>query len=84
QQLEAAQSGDSGQSGAGSAQSGDAADQPQSQTLVSTAMSEDEARQAADQDKDGKLSTEPATTPENNSDSAWMTEQVVFDFLTLD
>ena len=84
QQLEAAQSGDSGQSGAGSAQSGDAADQPQSQTLVSTAMSEDEARQAADQDKDGKLSTEPATTPENDSDSAWMTEQVVFDFLTLD
>lgn len=84
QQLEAAQSGDSGQSGAGSAQSGDAADQPQSQTLVSTAMSEDEARQAADQDKDGKLSIEPATTPENNSDPAWMTEQVVFDFLTLD
>lgn len=39
---------------------------------------------AADQDKDGKLSEEPATDPANNSDPAWVTEKVLYDFLKLD
>ena len=42
------------------------------------------ARGAADADGDGVLSDTPATTPENASDLAWVTEQVMYDFLTLD
>ena len=70
-----AQSGE--QSGAG------AADAAQS-GVQSTAMDEATARGAADADGDGVLSDTPATTPENASDLAWVTEQVMYDFLTLD
>ncbi len=65
------------QSGAG------AADTAQS-GVQSTAMDEATARRAADKDGDGVLSDTPATTPENASDLAWVTEQVMYDFLTLD
>ena len=70
-----AQSGE--QSGAG------AADTAQS-GVQSTALDEATARGAADADGDGVLSDTPATTPENASDLAWVTEQVMYDFLTLD
>ena len=70
-----AQSGE--QSGAG------AADTAQS-GVQSTALDEAIARGAADADGDGVLSDTPATTPENASDLAWVTEQVMYDFLTLD
>ena len=70
-----AQSGE--QSGAG------AADKAQS-GVQSTALDEATARGAADADGDGVLSDTPATTPENASDLAWVTEQVMYDFLTLD
>lgn len=39
---------------------------------------------AADQDGNGELATEPATEPTNSSDLAWITEQVSYDFYTLD
>ena len=67
-----AQSGE--QSGADTAQSG----------VQSTVLDEATARGAADADGDGVLSDTPATTPENASDLAWVTEQVMYDFLTLD
>ena len=70
-----AQSGE--QSGAG------AADTAQS-GVQSTALDEATARGAADADGDGVLSDTPAVTPENASDLAWVTEQVMYDFLTLD
>ena len=70
-----AQSGE--QSGAG------AADAAQS-GVQSTALDEATARGAADANGDGVLSDTPATTPENASDLAWVTEQVTYDFLTLD
>ena len=70
-----AQSGE--QSGAG------AADTAQS-GVQSTALDEATARGAADADGDGVLSDTPATTPGNASDLAWVTEQVMYDFLTLD
>lgn len=37
----------------------------------------------SDVDGDGTLSSEPAATPENASDPAWMTEQVQYDMYTL-
>lgn len=39
---------------------------------------------AADTDGDGVLSTEPTTEPTDNSDTAWITEQVLYDYYTLD
>ena len=70
-----AQSGEqSGPSAADTAQSG----------VQSTALDDATARGAADADGDGVLSDTPATTPENASDLAWVTEQVMYDFLTLD
>lgn len=42
------------------------------------------ARMAADQDGDGEISATPETTPANGSDPAWITEQVWYDFYTLD
>ncbi|UFU04763.1 protein translocase subunit SecD [Ruania halotolerans] len=44
---------------------------------------EEAARTAADQDGDGELSDEPATEPTSASDTAWITEQVLFDFYRL-
>lgn len=70
-----AQSGEqSGASAADTAQSG----------VQSTALDDATARGAADADGDGVLSDTPAMTPENASDLAWVTEQVMYDFLTLD
>ncbi len=39
---------------------------------------------AADTNQDGVLSEEPATKPKNNSDVAWISEKVKYDFLSLD
>lgn len=49
-----------------------------------TALSETDALAQADADGDGVLSTEPASTPADNSDLAWITEQMLFDFYMLD
>lgn len=38
----------------------------------------------ADMDQDGSLSSEPAVTPTDASDPAWLTEQALYDFLVLD
>lgn len=38
----------------------------------------------ADTNKDGKISDAPATTPANASDTAWVTEQVLYDAYKLD
>lgn len=51
---------------------------------VADMTAEEYALALADTDGDGALSTEPATPPENSSDPAWITEQAVYDFLTLD
>ena len=82
-----AQSGE--QSGAQSGeQSGEestaGADEAAQSGVQSTALDEATARGAADANGDGVLSDTPATTPENASDLAWVTEQVTYDFLTLD
>ena len=78
-----AQSGE--QSGAQSGeQSGTGAADAAQSGVQSTALDEATARGAADADGDGVLSDTPATTPENASDLAWVTEQVMYDFLTLD
>ncbi len=42
------------------------------------------AMQAADTDGNGELSNEPATEPTSASDTAWITEQVMYDFYMLD
>lgn len=73
------------QSGAQSGeQSGAATTEAAQSGVQSTALDEATARGAADADGDGVLSDTPATTPENASDLAWITEQVMYDFLTLD
>ena len=78
-----AQSGE--QSGAQSGeQSGAAAADTAQSGVHSTVLDEATARGAADEDGDGVLSDTPAKTPENASDLAWITEQVNYDFLTLD
>lgn len=45
---------------------------------------EELAFKQADMDEDGTLSDTPETEPENGSDPAWITEQVLYDFYTLD
>ena len=81
-QTVTAQSGasQSGQSGAVEAsQSG------QSQSgMISTALSEDQAKTLADTNQDGVISDQPTTQPTDNSDTNWITEKVLFDFYTLD
>ena len=73
------------QSGAQSGEKSAAgADEAAQSGVQSTALDEATARGAADADGDGVLSDTPATTPENASDLAWVTEQVMYDFLTLD
>ncbi|WP_345218879.1 protein translocase subunit SecD [Georgenia halophila] len=42
------------------------------------------ARQAADSDGNGELSDQPATEPANSSDPAWITEQLTYEYFTLD
>lgn len=63
--------------------SGGSGDSGQSQARVSTALNEDTARVVADLNRDGKISDEPNGTPENASSMEWVTEQVLFDFYTL-
>ncbi|WP_022867883.1 protein translocase subunit SecD [Schaalia vaccimaxillae] len=73
---ESSESAQSSQSGEQNAQSA-----PQVQ---SSAIDEETALTLADRDQDGQLSAEPADAPENASDLGWVTEQVLFDFYTLD
>ena len=77
------QSGEQSGAQSGEQSGADAADTAQS-GVHSTVLDEATARGAADADGDGVLSDTPATTPENASDLAWVTEQVMYDFLTLD
>lgn len=42
------------------------------------------AREAADLNGDGKISDKPDGEPKNASDTAWITEQVLYDFYMLD
>lgn len=51
---------------------------------VQNVLGQEEATQAADLDKDGKLSDTPATTPTNASDLAWVTEKLRYELYTLD
>lgn len=66
------------------AQSGTPATEAAQSGVQSTALDASTAMGIADTNQDGVLSDTPATTPENASDLAWITEQVMYDFLTLD
>ena len=82
-QVDNPQSGE--QSGAQSGeQSGAQSGEQSGAAAADTVLDEATARGAADEDGDGVLSDTPAKTPENASDLAWITEQVNYDFLTLD
>ncbi|MCD4550195.1 protein translocase subunit SecD [Schaalia sp. lx-260] len=83
QSAQEAQSGDSAASGE-TAQSAEADNSQSAPQIQPNVLSEEEAKTLADANKDGELSDAPATTPENNSDLAWMTEKVTYDYLTLD
>ncbi|WIK65114.1 protein translocase subunit SecD [Gleimia hominis] len=45
---------------------------------------EEAAKQQADRNGDGKISAEPEQKPKDNSDTAWISEKAVYDFLTTD
>ena len=84
-----AQSGEDAQSGQAAtvaSQSGAAAEasQPGQTELRSTAVDPAVAMSFADKNGDGVLSDTPAEDPENASSLKWETEQVLYDFLTLD
>ena len=81
QSGEAASGAQSGEAASG-AQSG--ASQSGTPEVQSTALDEATAMSIADQNGDGVLADSPAGEPANASDLAWVTEQVWFDFLTLD
>lgn len=81
---EASQSDPSAQDSAQSAQSGESADSGQSDEMISTALDEASAMTLADRNQDGVLSDTPESEPENASSLAWVTEQALFDFYTLD
>lgn len=81
---EAAQSEAFGQDAPQSAQSGESADSAQSDEIISTALDEATAMTLADRNQDGVLSDTPESEPENASSLAWLTEQALFDFYTLD
>ncbi len=81
---EASQSDPSAQDSAQSAQSGQSADSAQSDEMISTALDEASAMTLADRNQDGVLSDTPESEPENASSLAWVTEQALFDFFTLD
>src|SRR5699024_3576004 len=74
-------SGDQASYGSGEQRSDTPSEQPQnySQEEIEAA-----AKQAADTDGDGELSDTPATEPTSPSDTAWITEQVMYDFYMLD
>ena len=55
-----------------------------SPSLVTTALSEERAKELADINKDGVLSDTPSENPESNSDLKWATEQARYDLFTLD
>ena len=74
-----AQSGEDAQSGAAAE-----ASQPGQTELRSTAVDPAVAMSFADKNGDGVLSDTPAEDPENASSLKWETEQVQYDFLTLD
>jgi|GEM_PF-16815 len=57
---------------------------PSTQATYSAEELEEQAKALADTDGDGQLSDEPATTPENASDTAWITEQVLYESYLLD
>ena len=78
-----AQSGATTQSGEVTAQSGEDAQSGQTE-LRSTAVDAAVAMSFADKDGDGVLSDTPTEQPENASSLRWETEQVLYDFLTLD
>lgn len=59
-------------------------EQPAEPTPTPSAEGDDPFFTYADQDGDGKLSDEPASKPADESDPAWLTEQVLYDFLKLD
>ena len=75
-----AQSGEDAQSG----QAGAVASQSGQTELRSTAVDAAVAMSFADKNGDGVLSDTPAEQPENASSLQWETEQVLYDFLTLD
>ena len=87
-----AQSGATTQSGEVTAQSGEDAQSGQAgavasqsgQTELRSAVDAAVAMSFADKDGDGVLSDTPAEQPENASSLQWETEQVLYDFLTLD
>lgn len=79
-----AQSGDAAQSAPEAADSPQSSDAPQSAQVVSTALDEATAMALADRDRDGALSDAPGSEPENASSLAWVTEQALYDFYTLD
>ena len=55
-----------------------------SPSLVTTALSEERAKELADINKDGVLSDTPSENPQSNSDLKWATEQARYDLFTLD
>jgi preprotein translocase subunit SecD len=57
---------------------------PQSETELAAMSLEELANSLADTNGDGVISEEPVATPENNSDTAWITEANYRDFLLLD
>lgn len=71
----------------GSGEEGDGATEgetPEEEPRATAEEIEAAARDAADLDGDGELSDTPLSEPENASDQAWVTEQVLYDFYTLD
>ena len=57
---------------------------PQSEAELAAMSLEELASSLADTNGDGVISEEPVGTPENNSDTAWITEANYRDFLLLD
>ena len=75
-----AQSGEDAQSG----QAGAVASQPGQTDALPISVDAAVAMSFADKDGDGVLSDTPTEQPENASSLQWETEQVLYDFLTLD
>lgn len=66
------------------AQSADGSQSSSVAPPASAGMSPEAAKALADFNKDGSLSDTPTKTPTTNSDLEWVTEQALYDFLTLD
>ncbi|MDY5153739.1 preprotein translocase subunit SecD [Actinobaculum suis] len=79
-----ASAGADGKDGAANgAKDGQAGAAPASTPLSGKAL-EEAVTKLADADGDGKISAEPAATPQDASDLSWLTEQMLYDFWTLD